>query len=688
MQREHSHRSARFALVLTLAIVLIASGSVVVAGQVYNAGDTENIGISPDETQTISGITMSEQDEPVLIHIGELVEAGAELSADPSSYYASGRESAPADEVRIVDPNSADATLVVEPSAFGFIDVDVVLTNVDTTGVGLDRGSEQSINEIIEYQMRQPDQDSSVTRSDFTITSEANIDIQSYDDQTGEVSLNNVSLESTHTDYTVVWKVNNEGELSEFLGKDQGQEGNFTIPIRRVDNSTTIAATVQPSPDESSPIYAVDESTLTVPIELQLERSPIHYVTTDEETDPRNESVIEIVFNTKIEGDGNLSVELSDSLTQTVNLGTDSELYSTHGSTIRLYPSEFENSSGTKTFPNIRGVTLEDIKPIKEGYRIESETHDIQYLSKIVSDGDEAQIVRGETVGLEVSGQGPSKIELANDTETITIVSELDSNIVPYDSLQIDSGNYSVESDSFSEQTQLKVIDPDLNVVTENTEIWVNDDIEATVASNTPHRELNIELTDIDSLPVDQKQIITDRSGSAKFDFDPQDPGKFYLTATDSVTGVSVSDSIRIIEPEEPELSIGQKAHFLGDILRLTLVPSPDSNTTVLTITDPDGKHVATADLTAPDGDPVDVELNTYVAGDPEYDADFLTVEGATIDALSTTERDGPLPAGEYTLTARAAPNGPAHAVTTTLEPRSTDDLTVYTNATAELDPA
>ena len=127
-------------------------------------------------------------------------------------------------------------------------------------------------------------------------------------------------------------------------------------------------------------------------------------------------------------------------------------------------------------------------------------------------------------------------------------------------------------------------------------------------------------------------------------------------------------------------------AAVLGDVIDFTVESA--ANTTVLTITDPDGEHVATADLTAPDGDPVDVAMNTYVAGDPEHDADFLTVEGATIDALSTTERDGPLPAGEYTLTARAAPNGPAHAVTTTLEPRSTDDLTVYTNATAELDPA
>jgi len=84
--------------------------------------------------------------------------------------------------------------------------------------------------------------------------------------------------------------------------------------------------------------------------------------------------------------------------------------------------------------------------------------------------------------------------------------------------------------------------------------------------------------------------------------------------------------------------------------------------------------------LSTPRAEPVDVALNTYLAGDPDREGSLLTLDGpGSLDSVTTTDRDGPLPAGNYTLTARAAPDGPTATATTTLSPRSTDDLTVYT---------
>jgi len=152
-----------------------------------------------------------------------------------------------AEGVRIENPNTSDATIVVEPTAFDPPDFDLVISGIDTTGVGLDPRSDSTVDSEITYHVSQNNFDISTEAS---ISSSANVRIASHDDLQNQVDLRNVSIEDPENDYVAIWNVDEQGDLNTLLGSKQGQEGNLSIDIDEIENGTELAATVHPGSTE------------------------------------------------------------------------------------------------------------------------------------------------------------------------------------------------------------------------------------------------------------------------------------------------------------------------------------------------------------------------------------------------------------------------------------------------------
>ena len=403
MRRENPLKTVPIGTVLMTAamMLLVGLGVPPVGAYVYDPGTTHNLTISNNEEQVITGITVHDDRSPVYIKVGELVGAGAELDVKSSSYDITDGQSATQEEVRIENPDSTDATIIIEPSAIdGIGGFDLIISNIDTTGVGLDVGSSSTLERNIEYII---EQNGVRDRVSFSIYSTADVSIESYDHQEQIVKVQSVSLENQSSDYTVIWESDGNGNLTQALGQAKAKEGSFEIDVGSVEDDTDIVAAIHPgsvTPDYDT-IYAIDSAFITIPVKLEVESLPVHYISETSSADNPNQSVIEIVFNTDIKKTGRISVELSDSETTIIDLNSSSELYDHKDGRVVLLASNFETNSGDQLFPNIRNMTIQDIEPLAEGYSIASQTYPVEFVPSTVSGSTNSVIAQGEQVGFE-----------------------------------------------------------------------------------------------------------------------------------------------------------------------------------------------------------------------------------------------------------------------------------------------
>ncbi|ESS05024.1 MAG: hypothetical protein A07HR67_00375, partial [uncultured archaeon A07HR67] len=124
--------------------------------------------------------------------------------------------------------------------------------------------------------------------------------------------------------------------------------------------------------------------------------------------------------------------------------------------------------------------------------------------------------------------------------------------------------------------------------------------------------------------------------------------GDYFLTGA----GFSENVSFKIIGTGDQysNLTSVPDSASVGEVVRFKL--SADTNTTELNIAGPNGT-VAAVTLTTPRAEATTLRFNTYAAGDPAYVDDLVSLEGpGTIESVTTSAIDEPLPAGEYTITA------------------------------------
>ena len=668
-----------------LAILLVTLGTMPVGANLWNVGDSTDLDIGANETQTIPGVQTFDTSSPVHIHIGEVVDAGAKLNDNSSSYWVTSGGSKTNEGVYIEDPQSPSAKIIIEPNAVETSGFDVIISGVDTTSVGIDVGSESSVDIGIEYQIIQ----SGITaRSQFQLRSDANVHIQSYDGLNNQVNLANVSLDNPEQDYLAIWELDTDGQLYTLIGSQRGQEGNFSVDVDEIHDDTRIAATIHPESDgtDTQTVYAIDDHSVSVPIQLATQYQPMNYISNTGSTGETDQQVLEIVFNTPIAEQGNTTIEFTESSEVIVNLVNNTNHVEISKNRLRISPGALVTDDST--FQRIGSVTLDNIKPKNDGSGIDSQTYAVQNLDRTLSSGSNISVSSGEMIGFETETDKNFSVTVSQNESNFTLDSEPGQEVIPFNTTNLETGEYLVESPQFEHDAHLWIVDLDLDLSVGNESIWTDEPFILSVDSNIPRQHLVLAIENENKTIISEKSVSTDKSIATDVSVDIPEPGQYSLIITDPKSGVRSVETVQVTNPEPPSFELDDQSNSIGSVLPLAIHPSSFSNTTILTITDPTGEYTMTASITTPRAETVAIGFNTYLAGDPDREGDLLTLDGSgTIDSLTATAHDGPLPAGEYTVTARAGPTGPTDTKTMTLHPRTTDSLTVYTNTTATDQP-
>ncbi|WP_418282440.1 hypothetical protein [Halorubrum sp. DTA98] len=255
-------------LVVVSIAVVVALGIMVLPGaaSVVDLGEVEDVGIGNNESQTIHDIVVWEDSDPIVIEVGDLVEAGAELDPNTSSYEISNTQATEIESVTIEDRTTSNAKLIVETSTDSSHDeFDFTISNIDTTNVSTLDSSLSATATDLEYKIERDGYEIGT----FSVVSNASVDIDSeaYDHTTNTISVSNVQLEDPEKDHVVIWETDEDGEAARKLGTVQGQQDSVSIDVEELTGEVELIAAVHP--DDGTPnenvIYAGDIANVDAP---------------------------------------------------------------------------------------------------------------------------------------------------------------------------------------------------------------------------------------------------------------------------------------------------------------------------------------------------------------------------------------------------------------------------------------
>lgn len=258
-QRTSTQREPLTTLVIWIAVILlfiVIIGATPVSGFLWNVDHVDNISIDPHEDQTIGGVKVYSENDPVKIHVGDLVAAGANFDKRNSSYTLSGGQTAGESEVYINNPRTTDATIVVTAAALDNTSTfNVKIDNINTTGITAYNQNLERVNKNFKYtttQAGEPDQ------TEFSVQATADVSFAStaYNNETGELNFERIILGNNSTEKIVVWRRSPDGDFAEKLATTQEAQKSISIKNESIEGIEDIAVTVQPvwedSPERSS----------------------------------------------------------------------------------------------------------------------------------------------------------------------------------------------------------------------------------------------------------------------------------------------------------------------------------------------------------------------------------------------------------------------------------------------------
>ncbi|WP_152420271.1 hypothetical protein [Halorubrum distributum] len=266
--------------VVGAVVLLIISGTFAASAQLWDVDSASDLEIGSEQQQVVTNIEVLDSNEPVEIHVGDLVDSGAELDHNATSYRIDIDEKTNRSEVYIENPNSSNATVVVSASAISSPGrFDLYISNIDTTNVSKYDEEGAKINRDLSYTAEQGGKKASVG---FSISSLGSIGFKSdtYNQSTQSVfynysTNNNQSLNTAVT----IWEEEQDGSLGEKIKTVETSSKNISLRDTDIEGETKIIIGLHSSPDKHSfnAIYALDSTTINVSVPAQLVGGPFYY---------------------------------------------------------------------------------------------------------------------------------------------------------------------------------------------------------------------------------------------------------------------------------------------------------------------------------------------------------------------------------------------------------------------------
>ena len=672
-------------LVVILLVVGVGMGSVAVNGFLWNMEEIDDVQISSEENQTVSEIKVYNEDKPVRVDVGDLVDAGAEFDNNESAYDINNGQQSESGEVFIKDSKTTNATIVINSSALDNLNAfDLVISNIDTTGVSTYTKNLSESNNEIRYVA---EQDGERDYATFNVESQANVSIasDSYNAETKKIKLKSLELTDNSTDHVVVWERSEKGDIKRKLGSVQGYKKSIRINESSIEGETEIAVAVHPENEEiqTKTIHAVDNSTITSPISIELIRDPVYYNNRSVQVENETSTIL-FEFNTNVDThQGNISIDFLNRSKSTVEIGEDTDKYIISGRYLRVFP--YENKS-TNKMADINNISIENISADVESNSLSQGDYNAHRIEKSPSNSDEQTISQGTNFGI-ISNSSKNISLVSNNLGVEYDITNKSSNIHILNTTDVQVGNYTIISDGENNGTQLEIINTSLSA--EIPVAATFDDFSVNISPIKTDRHLVTKLYNKSGATrvVSEDRIRKGQKGKITMNIPNKEEYELHIRDLD--TGDTKTQSVQILQNKSTELRLLPDSDTIGisNIIQIRL-NSTYTDTSVKLVNSHNNSTTATINLSTPEKGNTSIGFNTYAAGNTSLtDAIVTTDNTVTVDSIETSTPNGTLPPGDYELSVQSE-HGDAKTETNTtftLQNRSTNGVTPYT--TNEKDP-
>ncbi|WP_254921967.1 PGF-CTERM sorting domain-containing protein [Halorubrum sp. Eb13] len=669
--------------IVVISVFAIVTGSIPVTGFLWNVDKIDNISVGNDENQTIRGIKVYSEDDPVKIRVGSVVDSGAKFDDDRTSYRIKNGQTARDSEVFIKNPNTTDATLVINSSALNSTtSFDVEIENIDTTNMSKFNKKGQEINKEFEYITTQAGESD---HSTFSVQTSANVSIntKNYNDSSSMISFDNLSLVNNSTDQIVVWEKSSEGDLSKRIATFQGGRESISIDNNSIKGEEEIAVTVQPeSTNSTEVIYAVDHATIEAPITTELLQEPIYYPENDRLDRQYSESIY-FKFNTNIRHDrGDIYVNYFDGTTHRVPVQNKSNNVTVLDEDLYI---SLNSTSNTQNY--IQNVTVDGLVSEYGGEELSQGVSEINRAGDFISSRTNTTVSQGTKVAVT-----------SNESETIQIFSE-NRSINPSEiednnhnkiihTSDIPTGEYKIESESETNASRINIteatLSPKIPTANKSTGILIN------FESSALDRQIMVRVQNENNTSISEKVVEIKQHKTENQSIMINEWGEYFIEFRDIRSGDTIRRSVDILKNRDSDLIFDSDQNGSDVGTKHVLELNSSYNRSRLELINKSSRvTLATANLSTPSSGRTSIGLNTYAFGNESLTDSLVTAgPGATVESVDTSVSNGTLPPGEYRIEVRSA-QGLAETsdeATVTVGNRSTSGLNAYATTTLDRD--
>ena len=343
--------------VIGAVVLLVISGTFAVSGELWDVDGVSDVEIGTEQQQVITNIEVLDPSEPVKVHIGNIVDSGAKLDHNATSYWIDINGETRSTGVYLENASTSNATVIISASAIsGSGRFDLYLDNIDTTDISRYDQDGEKINRAISYTAEQGRTDAIV---DFSVSSPISVGFKSdtYNKSTQsifyEYSINNSSIPDAHV---TIWKKKGQGNIGEKIKTVELSERNVSLKGTGIEGKAGLIIGVHPSTNKhgSDVIYSLDTTTINVSVPAQIVSGPFYYT--------KNTPTLLFEFNTNISNSqGRITVNLSNGSTKNMHIGNKNDNYNINNEFLYAYPLASPNASSHGTLPEITNIEINNI---------------------------------------------------------------------------------------------------------------------------------------------------------------------------------------------------------------------------------------------------------------------------------------------------------------------------------------
>ena len=511
----------------------------------------------------------------------------------------------------------------------------------------------------------------------FNLSTSASVEIKpkQYNESAQSIPYDYSSGTNSNSNYSItIWKNKTGESLGRKIKTIEATSGNISLRDTDIEGETELIIGLHSSLNKHGldAIYYLDKANVNVTMPAKLVDAPLYY--SEPESYNKSNDTLLFEFNTNLShSQGKINTNFARGGTTTVDLGETADHYHVDGKLLYVYLTVVPDNSRLGVLPEIDNISIKNIRSTTSNTPYNGQNVTPKRVDAIISKTGRSTVTQGSNVGFNLPAQRDYYLSKdASDSGKYinasdpTRIRELDTDSLP-------EGHYSLKSSSGNINSTVQIVSSTLSV--ELTDTVSKSHIPVSIAANGTERTAVLSLLNSSTTKVYQKELLLESTTNTSRSIPVSQPGNYTVKVRDLNTGITATQDVDVVKNRTATIRTNSPYNrHSGSQLDLSLNSTYDRSLVSLS-----GYNTSTTlKLKTSDRGPTPVRLNTYAT--PESPSEFVST-GSGVSVESVEGDTDHLSPGTYDLTLRSE-HGTAvtnDTATVTVEPRSTDDLSVYT---------